>query len=454
MKDILIGTGDEYLDDFLKKDIEHNEIGKVQRIVSTRKHLVKSVNEFAPDMIIVGEDLIGEGSEEESDQEWEAVIEEIRRLSFDLRIVFYCERKEDDIFLTKLTTLNVTDIFNEGKLPAGYLNQLTSGPDYKNIERFRHKVKNVQEELQKEKEVQQEREAEDIMMKGRMPKFGSVLSNQAPVYEQLMIRPKLIVFASSYEGAGSSSMARLFAEYLTNLNLSVGVLESPYSKPYWFDSLNALSQISENWKSWHSLINEGYEVSEGSDLVIDDVTYLVKHPDDKIKDWNIMKSAYLIGYARQIPLLIYDMSHSFNQDEEKLILKQANHIVFTSGYDPVRINRNIGYFDEYFDESIVDKMTLVLNHSTDVLKKKYAKEVAQTYGFQDAKFSIPIPHIEGMTLSMVEGKSPWSILEDDQKEILEEEMGSIAIDLLGEELFEKLQPKKKKGFKLPFMKKQ
>ncbi|MBP1157332.1 hypothetical protein ACVKN2_002156 [Paenibacillus sp. PvR018] len=55
-------------------------------------------------MVFVGEELVGE---EGTDEEWERIIEELRRISLQIRIVYFCHRPADDLFLTKLTTLAV-----------------------------------------------------------------------------------------------------------------------------------------------------------------------------------------------------------------------------------------------------------------------------------------------------------------------------------------------------------
>ena len=156
--EVILATGDEHLDEFIRDDLERGERAKVVAKVTTRRTLVNKVNELAPQLIIVGEDLIGEGnSKEESEEEWEAVIEEIRRFSYNLRIVFICDRPVDDIFLTTLTTYNITDIFHEAKLPENYVNQILGAPSYKNIEKFRGKVETVSKSLKEKKREEEER---------------------------------------------------------------------------------------------------------------------------------------------------------------------------------------------------------------------------------------------------------------------------------------------------------
>lgn len=182
--EVILATGDEHLDEFIKDDLEKMERVKVVAKVSTRRTLVNKVNEVSPQLIVIGDDLIGESeSKEESDKEWEAVIEEIRKFSYNLRIVFMCDRPVDDIFLTRLTTYNITDIFNEGKLPEGYVKQILGDPSFKNIEKFRGQVETVSRTLKEKKKEEEERKAESIIQTGAIPEEGKVVEVEVPVYQ-------------------------------------------------------------------------------------------------------------------------------------------------------------------------------------------------------------------------------------------------------------------------------
>ncbi|MDA6130993.1 hypothetical protein OSK38_26935, partial [Escherichia coli] len=106
-------------------------------------------------------------------------------------------------------------------------------------------------------------------------------------------------------GSGSSTLAKMFAEYLANLQLQVGVLESPATKPVWYDLVNAEAYVKEGWISWHEAIQNDQEIRKGMSFNVDGVTYIIQNPKVQLSRWDIMKSAYLVGYTRQIPILIY-----------------------------------------------------------------------------------------------------------------------------------------------------
>jgi len=443
-KEFIVATGNEHLDELIREDFESIGAGKVVAKVTTRRTLINKVNELSPQLIIIGDDLIGNGeTKEELEEEWEYVIEEVRRFSYNLRIVFICDRPDNDLFLTKLTTYNITDIFNEGKLPEGYVKQILGEPSYKNIERFRGQVEKVSKSLKEKKREEEEREAETIISSGAIPKQGEVVEVEVPVYHQLIVKPKLLVFGSAIKGSGSSTLARMFAEYLADLQLQVGVLESPFTEPSWYELINADAHVTDNWTSWHEMIEKENEIQKGMSININGVTYIVRDPNIQLRNWDLMKSAYLVGYARQIPILIYDISDGIIDEREKLILRQANQIFLSTMFDPIRVNRNqervVGYLHEH---EIMEKVTLLCNHSNDTLEKKFGKSLKEAYNNVGNIFYLP--HLEEVKIALMEGDSVWDYLSDEQKEFTQDIFSTIAKQALGDELFSKLNPSKSK----------
>lgn len=442
--EVILATGDEHFDEIVREDIHQNENAKVVAKVPTRRTLVNKVNELSPQLIIIGDDLVGESeSIEESDEEWKKVIEEIRRFSYNLRIVFICDRPEDDIFLTTLTTYNITDIFHEAKLPEGYIKQIFSAPSYKNIEKFRGKVEKVSKTLKERKIEEEEKQAETIIQTGAIPQEGKVVEVEVPVYQQLIVKPKLFVFGSAVKGSGSSTLARMFAEYLANLQLQVGILESPYSEPSWYDLINAEAFITKDWKSWHELIHSEEEIRKGMSINVDGVTYIVQNPKIALKKWDLMKSAYLVGYARQIPILIYDISNGLVGENEKLILRQANHIFLSTQFDPARIHASQKRIVSYlYEQNLTEKVSYLCNHSNDYLEKKYSDNLKEAYNNSENIYYFP--HLEEAKIALMEGEGVWKHLGEEETENLHNVFSSMAEQALGKELISQLVPKKKK----------
>ncbi|MEF2246429.1 hypothetical protein [Paenibacillus sp. IITD108] len=430
---IIIGTGNEQFDQMIKSDLEQHDIGQVVSKINTRNILLKRVLETGATMVIVSEDLIGNDGGEE---EWAYIFEELRGISLSLRIVFICDRPDDDIFLTKLTTFSIFDIFNNASLPADYLVQLSKQPEYKNIQRFKKNIQKVTEDLVRD---QQEREAEHMIKTGVVPKTEQqVIKTTVPIYERLLIQPKLIVIASAYEGAGSSTFGRMFLEYLALLRLHVGLLESPYSKPSWFDYINANPHINaSSWKSWHSQISSNDQVSAGSDITIKDVTYIIRNKQESYKDWDIMQSAQLVGMARQIPILFYDLSSNIDDDRERLILKQANHVYMVSSFDPVRVNREFKRYENMTQYIERDKITLICNRSSEQLEKDYGKELQNSYQIKNVYF---MSYLNTILEATMNGNSGWEGLTNDQSDEMNQLFRLLTTSIIDEEILKRLQP--------------
>lgn len=244
----------------------------------------------------------------------------------------------------------------------------------------------------------------------------------------------------------------MFAEYLANLQLQVGVLESPYADSSWYELINAEAYTGRDWRSWHELIHEELEIKKGSSINVEGVTYIVQNPKYTLKKWDLMKSAYLVGYARQIPILIYDISEGITEENEKLILRQANHIFLSTQFDPARVHASQKNVVNYlYEENLFEKVTFLCNHSNAYLERKFSKHLKEAYN--DTENLYFFPHIEEIKNALMEGDSAWNHLEQDSLESLNEVFSDMAEHALGKELFEKLQPKKKKRTVLSFFRK-
>jgi hypothetical protein len=459
---IIIGTGNEQLDDLIKSDLEETAVGSVVATVTTRNTVVKRFMETEASMIFIGEELVGD---EGTDEEWERIIEDIRRISMQIRIVYFCDRPADDLFLTKLTYL-VYDIFNEGKLPPSYLEQLKNPPAYKNIEKFRGKVAEAAQEIA---EKSREQRAEEIIREGikeQQPKktkaekeakevtkevVTEIVEREklVHVYERLFVKPQLIVIASAFPGAGSSVFARMLSEYLVNLTLQVGVCESPYSPYSYFELIQCPKLIrelkSENeWRSWHRQILEDETIEIGTELITKGVGYIIKHRDDVLDNWDMMHTAHLVGFARHYPLLIYDMSTGISDEREKIILRQANKVILVSGYDPLRVNRDYKQYEETL-RTIRDKVIVISNKSTTWLHKENEEGLKNAYGVDRV---YPLPVIPAMPDIYMSGESFWdsAFIKVDTREQIKSVFAEIAEELLTADLIKKLINKDKQGF--------
>jgi hypothetical protein len=451
---IIIGTGDEKLDELIKTDLEEAGIGSVVATVITRNTIVKRFMETQASMIFIGEELIGD---EGTDEEWERIINEIRRVSLQIRIVYFCHRPADDLFLTKLTTYSVFDIFNEGQLPPSYLEQLSKPPEYKNIEPFRGKVMEAAQEFA---EKSKEARAEEIISQGikekklKEPKERVVTEivereKLIHVYEKLYIKPQLFVLASAFPGAGSSIIGKMLAEYLSTFGLQTGVVESPFSAYSWFELIHGTKILRETknevgWKSWHRQILEDETIELETEFSANGVAYMVKGRDDVLDGWDLMHTAHLVGYSRNYPILFYDMSTCLPDEREKIILRQANKVILVSGYDPLRVNREHRSYEEAL-RTIRDKVIVLANKSTSWLHKENEEGLKQAYGVRHV-YQLPI--ISSMPDVYMSGESFWqsAFVKNDVREQARKVLEELANELLTADLMKKLAPKEKQSF--------
>ncbi|SDO16362.1 hypothetical protein SAMN04487897_10963 [Paenibacillus sp. yr247] len=449
---IIIATGNEGLDELIKADLEEAEIGTVVAKVTTRNTLVKRFMETEAALIFIGEELIGE---ESTDDEWERTIGELRRISLQVRIVYMCQRPADDMFLTKLTTYSVYDIFNEGQLPPSYVDQLQKPPAYKNIEKFRL---NVEAAVNQMAEKSREQRAEEIISQGvneKKPRVIRVVEErekrvEVPVYEQVYIQPQLIVVASAFSGAGSSIFSRMFAEYIRSFGLLTGIVESPYAQMSWFELLNGTKVLRDTkqghlWKSWHRQIAEGESVEPGTELTSNGVGYMIRHREDNFGEtWGLMHTAHLVGFARHYPVLIYDLSTGLGDEREKIILRQANKVILVSGYDPIRVNREHASYKEILAITVKGKLIVIANKTTPWLHKEHVNSLQQAYGV-DHIYSMPL--VTSIPDIYMSSESFWesSFTKSDVRESVKATFEEIATELFTADLMKKLVPKEKRG---------
>lgn len=202
-------------------------------------------------------------------------------------------------------------------------------------------------------------------------------------------------------------MAKLFAEHLATLNLHVGLVESPYAAPYWYEAIDGEVRVKEDWKSWFSSIDKDQVIRKGSDIEVENVTYIIKGPNDLLEKWSLLKTAYLIGYARQIPIIVYDMSHNLTHEHERVILKQADHIFITSTFDPVRVNRSVDEYSEFRKQIPPEKISMILNYSTKDLRTKYEDKLRDSFSINGDVYHIPYVH--EMTTALIKDVPHGSI---------------------------------------------
>jgi hypothetical protein len=135
-KKILLAVGNEKFNQILRKALDDHFIVLKDEVYSI-KYLEELIEENDPDIIILHDYYLASDKTDtyEREIEWLQIIENIRRVYDDeKRVVFICERKQGDPFLSELVNRNVLDIFHTRSLEVNQIiNQLLDQPRYSRV---------------------------------------------------------------------------------------------------------------------------------------------------------------------------------------------------------------------------------------------------------------------------------------------------------------------------------
>ena len=136
MKKVLLGLGNEKFNLIVREALSpYFEVIKEE--VLSHKYLQEFIQEQNPDIIILHDYYLASEKHEpfEKELEWLQTIEYIRRAYDDSkRVVFVCERKQGDPFLSELVNRNILDIFHSRNLDIQtMIEQLQDQPRYSKV---------------------------------------------------------------------------------------------------------------------------------------------------------------------------------------------------------------------------------------------------------------------------------------------------------------------------------
>jgi hypothetical protein len=453
-KKILLGLGDEGFNEVVKGPLHSNKIAKVVGTVHMRRHIIQRAQELNVDMVFLGDQLTGDA---DNDQEWLNIVDDLRRFNFSIRIIFLCDRPSTDLFLTKLSLAGVTDIFNENKLPSSWIEQLKNPVRFESTERFRSHDDEVTAQIKKNAKKKVET-PEQILQVPHIPiPVSQVVQKEAKepkkeiILEHITIAPRSIAVISLFPGSGGSVVLRLLAEYLAQLKINVGIMESPTAPNAWFELINAWSMKEKwekenkgSWISWHATINRGETVpSLANVLERDRVKYIIRGPSEQFPEWVINDTAYMLAYSRSFTVLFSDVSGQYKDPRENLVVSGSDKIIVVASYDALRVERVRDDFKDFLVKH-KDNIIFVMNKSTPRLERAYAAEMKQWF---DTNQLIHVPFSDSMQELYMEGHSFWSStsIKDQEMQKMSESINALASLILGEEVLRKLQSLKKGG---------
>lgn len=382
-KKVLIAVGDKEYTDILKKTFERftDDFVLSSQEVFHRRFLDEIVTAEKPDYLILHDyylesDLIGS---EDREQELLSFIREYRLKHDDsFRFVFMCERPKGDVFLTKLVSLGVWDIFNDNSFDLDvFIGQLQKKPHFANVERFlvtesvepisvMGSKKNDEKELQKEKvekperpiiqkvvekkvvqKVVEKRVVQKVVNKNVIKRDYKIqITNHSEKVVGVPIQKKLIMIGNLHSRGGSTFISHLLARTLSKMGITTTYIESPFSKPYTFDRFIGHQQANNYRSKFHQLTKDPLTPDYQYEWSVEDVDLICKHPtgesiysDEELTFDHIIK----ILFTNPSIVTIMDVGMDWQQELYQDVLDIADKMYFVFEPDIP--------FMQYFEES-------------------------------------------------------------------------------------------------------
>ncbi len=304
---VLIAVGDRTFTNILKDTFErHKQVFLLSsQEIFHRRFLTEIVDIEKPDILIL-HDYYLESDLTQTEQKEQEMLTFIRnfRVQYNdaLRIVYLCERPRGDIYLTKLVSLGVLDIFNSNSIDLDeFITQLEQKPLFSNVEKFLvtesiepivvtkdSKTDKEEEDHQQEKtqrpiiqKVVEKKVIQKVVNKNVIKRDYKIqITNQTEKVIGVPIKKKLILIGSPFSRSGSTFVSHLLARALTQMGVPTTYIESPYSKAYTFDRYYGGYSTGEYYRS------KFYQFCKPNDSKVfyeydwkkDDVELVCKHP--------------------------------------------------------------------------------------------------------------------------------------------------------------------------------
>jgi serine/threonine protein kinase len=183
--------------------------------------------------------------------------------------------------------------------------------------------------------------------------------------ETLSFKSKFVAIGSLYPRTGSSLIAGNLADYFSQNHIPTSLVESPASN-YWFEYFNGeIRNPHAKRKPWAR--------RSGLHLVTHD--HLI--PEEQ---WDKEKAYKFLMTIKQMPIVIYDVSHTWGNVTNRVILEYADEIWVVLDFDIPHINVHV-HILENLKERYGTKLKLILNKVTDEkMSKRFKKELGSVDG--------------------------------------------------------------------------
>lgn len=325
-----------------------------------------------PDILCINDKRLNIDAGHEEKREL-IILQKLRdiRFNWDIRIVVFTERENDDEFLAKLIYLGIYDIFNSRKIDIDnkVIPQLLQESDIKNVAEIVGASQAPQQtklpEVPVDKEEEEGGKSEPASSSNKLfknkqkrktileetPK-APIIKKQyklafEPVYEKqigIAIPRKTIVVASMNSRSGATFVSHLLAAYLNELQIDVNYIENLYDDGYTYPLLKGYTEAPENYRSEFMLQRYKEMLQKESDILSipkwkqGRINYIVKNPivDQELKNETEQDFDHFIKVLlanQEAPISIIDAGSDWDKDLYHEICEMADYIFFVAEPD-------------------------------------------------------------------------------------------------------------------------
>lgn len=501
MNNILLAIGEPTYVNILRELFKSagEDFNVLNDVVFHFNYLDELIEINSPNILIVHETYLENDAitTVEREEAWITFITNLRvKYNEDVRIVFLCERPNNDLFLNRLINQGVLDIFNQSRFSGEkFLEQLKKQKNYGNVMKLHSNdtdsVENIpvcelevtESHIDEIIEVDPENNIDmDVEEKKtgfldfsgvtaaiknkkaerseKLPKEKVIIQEKIVYQEKLKtvteyvgvnLPSRLILVGGMKSGVGSTLISHILAEKISSMNIPISYIENPFRNSYTF------------FRYEQTIVNEDGEDIEPSQ-------YRSNFNKNKVKtEWrkenisicclNECEKPYAstalstldflkVLYTMKNPIRIIDIGCDWNNEVYLELLEEAvvDNIILVADNDPFNASTfmHTKPFPKLFDEGgLKEEVMVVMNRGQKfMIKDEYFVE---QYGE-----ILMFPSLDEKELFDLKMNMKW-IYSHFENEI-DNHVELILKEILPVE-FIKASKKKKKGFSLPFGKK-
>jgi serine/threonine protein kinase len=201
------------------------------------------------------------------------------------------------------------------------------------------------------------------------------------------VKQAFISIGSLYPRTGSSLIAGNLANYLSQNQIPTSLVESPTSKNYWYDYFNGDENKPKGWTTWAHQLSQNKKIARTNTWILKSGLHLVTHDIPvSIEQWGEEQMYKFLIAAKEIPIVIHDASHLWNDVTNKIMLEYADEIWVVIDFDIAHIN---AYTDQLLNlkTRYGNRLKLILNKVTD---EKISKLFKQELGEIEGEFPLVV----------------------------------------------------------------